>query len=505
MELGDQGDGEHDGQSAGPNGAWFGAVARSPDPELLTHPYAPHALNEAIVLYRGAYCLPPGDPDERAYDGVIGLTWLPQPEIEARGERTVTLPERWTHLAGRTAQASGGWTTISTVRLLAGAALPTMPPRPAGALNATASRSGAGEQLTTMIFPPEFGDGSTLTRVTGLVVNGFEAWDGEPVADPAGGRFPISARTVGRGGGWVARIDTVAQSGAGWKALETSRGYQVTQVLELARADGAEFGAHQAARALEVVGYALTIALGRHVSVSLPIGWRAREAVWTRWAVGRVDPFRDPGTWLDQSITSAQVGELIGRTLEAWDDELRRDTLRDALSYLVQSQAGQAELGITLPVSGLTLMSYSYLVEEVGVCSKRLWKELGVAGQIRKLITSLGVATDLAVPADLAHLEDLRGRISARSGEPVEDGLGCIIKMRNAIMHPKRGERADWTYEEIVEGYLYASHLFEMALLAYVGYRGKVHPRIASVRMVGYLEDVPWSTAEAVPAGRSVS
>lgn len=494
MELEDRGD------------SALGTAQRAKDnyPQLLTHPYALHAMNEAIVLYRGTYCLPHSDSDECAYQGLIELTWLPRPEIEARGERAVTLPQRLARHKEPATHSKGGWTTIPKVRLPTDAALPPLPAAPAQDRDAP-PRSGPSEQLTTMVLSREFGEGDALTRVAGVVVNGFEVWDGGLVVHPAGWRFPFSARTTAFGGGWIVTMDAIAQDPAGWKELEASRAYQVTQVLELARADGAEFNAQQAKLALEAIGYALTIALGRHVSVSLPIGFRTQEPVWASWAVGRIDPFRDPGTWLDQSVASTQVGELIGRTLEAWDNELRRDTLRDAVSYLVQSQVGQAELGITLPVSGLTLLSYSYLVEETDSLSKSNWKEPGVPGQVRNLLTSLGVATDFAVPTDLPHLEDLRGRISARSGKPVGDGLGCIIKMRNAIMHPKRGERADWTYEEIVEGYLYATHLLEMALLAYVGYRGKVHPRIVSERMAGYLEDVPWAALNALPVDHSPS
>jgi len=37
-----------------------------------------------------------------------------------------------------------------------------------------------------------------------------------------------------------------------------------------------------------------------------------------------------------------------------------------------------------------------------------------------------------------------------------------------------------------------AVHLLELALLAYIGYRGQIHPRITAIRSPGYTEDVPW-------------
>jgi hypothetical protein len=464
-------------------------------PEIVRHPYAPHALNEAIILYRGSYCLPPSDPDEQAYDGTIELKWLPEPEIEVCGERAMDLLERLRAGNAREEERPAeAWTMIPTVRLTGSADIPPMPALSAAVLELP-PRAGSVERLTTMIYPPEFGNGAGLTRVTGLVVNGFDAGDGQLVMDPVGGWWPVGARSVGRGGGWVVTVDSLVRSHTDWKELEQSRGYQATQVVEISRDDGAVFSAEQANQALEVIGYGLTLALGRHVCVTLPIGWRHEEPVWARWRFRRTDPFRDTGTWLDHMITSAQVGELLGKVLDIWDDEQRRETLRDACSYLVQAQSGQAELGITLPISGLTLLSYSHLVERVGAYSKGQWKDLNVGGQIRALIISLRSVADLAVPVDLGYLEALRARMATMSPKPVFDALSCIIEMRNAIMHPKPGERSDWTYEQIVEGHLLATHLFEMTLLAYVGYRGQVHPRIAAERMAGYVEDVPWAAA----------
>ena len=79
MELENRGDGAHltAREAQDRVDGWPESGRPRTYPELLTHPYAPHALNEAIVLYCGPYCLPPSDPDEHAYVGVIELTWLP--------------------------------------------------------------------------------------------------------------------------------------------------------------------------------------------------------------------------------------------------------------------------------------------------------------------------------------------------------------------------------------------------------------------------------------------
>jgi len=73
-----------------------------------------------------------------------------------------------------------------------------------------------------------------------------------------------------------------------------------------------------------------------------------------------------------------------------------------------------------------------------------------------------------------------------------DDGLSCLIKMRNEIVHPSRNKRLKWRCEEWIEAHELAAHSLELVLLAYVGCRGKCHPRTALNRHAGYVEDVPW-------------
>lgn len=70
--------------------------------------------------------------------------------------------------------------------------------------------------------------------------------------------------------------------------------------------------------------------------------------------------------------------------------------------------------------------------------------------------------------------------------------LGCIIRMRNDVMHPtRRSGRSGRS----VSGRRHTASQYtslELALLAYIGYRGR-YPRIAASRWLGYTEDVPWT------------
>jgi len=60
-------------------------------------------------------------------------------------------------------------------------------------------------------------------------------------------------------------------------------------------------------------------------------------------------------------------------------------------------------------------------------------------------------------------------------------------------MHPTRAKRTKWSGYQWTEAHILAVHFLELALLAYVGYRGRYHPRIAANRWLGYAEDVPWT------------
>lgn len=286
----------------------------------------------------------------------------------------------------------------------------------------------------------------------------------------------------------------MADDATAWKNLEAKGGFQVTQILSLEREDGAPFKASDAMKALDAVRFAMALALGRQTEAVLPVGWRGETAVWSRWTAGRVDPYGYVNTWLDTSIGARQVGELVGRVLDSCVDELRRDTLLYATSYYTQAHNGNAEIGIASALSGLQLLGDSWFVQEKKIYTRGAWNKLGAEDQIRAMLSSALCRVSTLVPQGYDHLADVERRLMSNADEqkPYYDGLSCLIKMRNEVMHPSRNKRLKWTFEEWIEAHELATHFLELALLAYVGYRGKIHPRTALNRYAGYVEDVPW-------------
>lgn len=458
-------------------------------PDRSSHFYTPRGHNESIPLFRGQFCIPKDDPDGLAYDGEVWLTWLPTPKVMAAGGRRPGKDSS----DGRRDWPGGAresrWVLIPTVRI-PGSTTPPLPPKDLqGEVPAELAI-----QQSEEIYPAEVGDGSALTRLSALLPNGCEVWDGALVVDPEDRRMTHRDRIISRGGGWALTLDAVADDTTAWKNLEEKGGYQVTQILTMEREDGVPFTASEAMKALEAVRYAMALALGRQTEAVLLVGWHDETAVWSRWTAGRIDPYRYVNTWLDSSITARQVGELIGRFLESCTDELRRETLLYATSYYTQALGRNAEIGIASAISGLHLLGDSWFVEEAKFYTRGAWKELGAEGQIRAMLSSAQCRVSTQVPHGYDHLAAVAKRLNSNATQqkPSYDGLSCLIKMRNEVMHPSRNKRLKWTFEEWIEAHELAAHYLELALLAYVGYCGQYHPRTALNRYAGYVEDVPW-------------
>lgn len=465
--------------------------------DAVTHFYQPAAVNEPILVYRGLFHTTAGEPAGRAYDGDIRLSWLPTPRIEARGEREAAPEDVEAFFASL--NNISAWQKLPEIHLPQGSGIPNAPSQEAPPRS---RHSGVNYFGPAVVFPPEIGNGTALTRVTGLIPNGWDTRSGSLLADPSDRRRTWHGRTTGQGGGWTVIMDALDPDGQVLSELRQRSGYAVTHAISLARADDTPFTALEATETLRAVRCALALALGHRTDIALPVGWLADKPVWARWAPGRVDPYRDDrGSWLDSSIAAAQVGQVVGRFLGNWTDLLHRDTLRYAVSYYVQALALDPELGTAAAISGLLLLGRSWLVEDRHVYTSGQWGQMRDPGageaetQIRALLQFRECRIGSALPGDLAYLQAVADRLNTDRAphEPERDGLGCIIAMRNHVIHPTRDRRNRWSHEQWTEARILAVHFLELAVLAYVDYRERYHPRISNNRWLGYTEDVPWT------------
>jgi hypothetical protein len=470
-------------------------------PDALKHLYSPGEIDQPILLYRGRLTAQANEVGpERVCDGDIRLSWRPRPRIEVRGEYNPE-PAHVEALLGSAADTTI-WHTRLQVNLPHSAGIP---PPPIDEAPPWSREQHSGYLGPAEVYPPEIGDGTVLTKVTGLIANGWDGY-GSRVADPADRRQTWFGRTTAQGGGWLLDMDALNPNREQLDRLRRSGGYGATHTLSLSRADGSPFTAEEATQALYAVRSALSLVVGRRADVILPVGWKDEKPVWARWTAGLVDGFREPGTWLDASIGGAQVGEVTGQFLDRWSDPLCSDTLRYATSYYVQALALGVELGTAAAVSGLLLVAFSWLVEEKRLYPHSTWEGLRpqAESQIRALLQLDECHIDTAVPAAFANLADVAQRLAAdaQPGAALRDGLGCVIKMRNDVIHPTRTKRTKWSAYQWAEAHGLAVHFLELALLAYVSYRGQFHPRVTANRWLGYVQDVPWMASEDRPGSQ---
>jgi hypothetical protein len=232
-------------------------------PDLITHFYQPTAVNEPILVYRGQFRTWAGEPAERAYDGDIRLSWLSTPRIEARGEREPAPGDVEAFFASL--NSVGAWQKLPEIHLPQGTGIPGPPsveaPPPSG-------HTGMDSFGPAVVFPPEIGDGAALTRVTGLIPNGWDTRSGSRIADPSDRRQTWHGRTIGRGGGWVVTMDAIDPAGQVISQLSQRGGYGSTHAISLARADGTSFTASDAMESLRAVRCALALALGTAAAIS---------------------------------------------------------------------------------------------------------------------------------------------------------------------------------------------------------------------------------------------
>jgi hypothetical protein len=82
-----------------------------------------------------------------------------------------------------------------------------------------------------------------------------------------------------------------------------------------------------------------------------------------------------------------------------------------------------------------------WLVDELGLHTKTAWhdpKQFNTEAQIRALLDHCKL--DSAVPPAFTELAQVRAILLADSGK-TRDGLGCLIAMRNHVVHPTRNRR----------------------------------------------------------------
>ncbi|MFC8495079.1 hypothetical protein ACFUJU_30650 [Streptomyces sp. NPDC057235] len=453
-------------------------------PDALEHHYAPGGLGEDLTLYSGGFLNEHG----KYFKGAVSLTWRPSPRINVSGTRELT-DEDFGDLHPADSQ-TGIWSSIPEVLVEQPDKL--VPSQPSADETDMASPAVSHIRIDDRVLGELGSRSADLDKLTFLIPNGWQADDAARICNPHNLRQVWSGRTTASGDVWTVTFDRVQEMDrAAWNALRDSAEVRFTHVGCLVRTDGATFTGEEGLQALERIRLGLLLGLGRQTSCFLPVGYRDEQPVWTLWRTTPVDRYtRIHSHWLDQSVASAQLGDLLGKVLDFTADDVRREALTHALAYYVTTNTGlDVALGTGLAISGLQLLSYFQFVTE-GSYSKGAWeaRHKNTESEIRELLNVMNVS--LSVPGHFGNLAAVKARIE----DGKRDALGTVVCMRNHIVHPVRGRPGNHAIHEWAEACIIVNYWLGLALLHLVSYQGKIRPTLVDkVPQDGSeLLSVPW-------------
>lgn len=277
--------------------------------------------------------------------------------------------------------------------------------------------------------------------------------------------------------------------------LKAERGFGLTHTGVLERVAGDSLSFDQAGDALSAVHWYLSFCRGLWCSPTLAVGQVGSENVWELWSHPKATPWKYVETWFPHGdmFDRDEHGKAFEGFLAKWSNQLWKEPLKHVIHWYVEANlgAGGIEGSIVLIQTALELLAWVYLVEDRATkqhSNTKFNKKMSAAQRIRDLMSTLDVPID--IPSELSNL------LSAASLLEATDGPEAVVKLRNAIVHPKRSKRK-LTQQASVSARMEARELglwyVEMALLRIFGYEGQYYQRFLG----GYSDDkraqVPWA------------
>jgi hypothetical protein len=273
------------------------------------------------------------------------------------------------------------------------------------------------------------------------------------------------------------------------KAVRERGGFAVTHRGAITRTDGASVDIRAVSHVLTGLHYYLSFARGMWLGPQLPVGIANGERrVWEQWEVKNVDAWRHHNTWFDY-----QHGEVLAEVShgfwELWSNENWELSLRKAIHWFVSANkgAGGVEGGLVLAQTALELLAWVVLVESGHRFSVRAFKKLDAAEQLRQLLLTQGVPSELP--------SSLRALVALSAGSSKEwDGPAAITAIRNNVVHPeRRGVTANASVEARADAWQLALWYVELVLLRLFKFDGVYGNRLRRGHYIGDVDAVPWT------------
>lgn len=433
------------------------------EPEPTPPAYEYGAKNESILLQRGRFELITESSVVASGAGSISFVWLPTPRVtfeitdESLDDR---LPDH-VRLSG----VAGAYEVDAFVRST------SIGP---GLIKGTITRA-------------TFASNAQIVEVRFLVAN-LRFFHGEPLggSDGDGRRSFWAGRNVMTDGQWRLTLDARPDISKVTRRLGDEGGFDVTHTASLVRVDASAFAPTEALDALNAIAGFVALIRGQWAPPLLAVGLdRTGGVVWQDWTPRHTSAWSTVTSAFDAHHPEVLEPAFTGY-LGRWRSELWNMPLRIATQMYVEANgAATAETSLFLTQAALELIAWVMFVEEQQSQDEGSFEGGRASARLRDVLDWLNVSYE--IPASLETL----AREAQRLGW--DDGPHAITETRNALAHPRRGDRlveadtlARIELQELALWYL------ELALLRLIAIEGVYAARLGS-RWVGDVEALPWA------------
>lgn len=289
-------------------------------------------------------------------------------------------------------------------------------------------------------------------------------------------------------GEWVVTIDARPDHGEVYRRAVEDESFVITHVMDLRRADGANFTGANADEVLSCLHYAMSFAVGHWTCPAVPIGYGlSGELVWSKWAPLRADRPRRGAGWWDPT-QSHDLRTFLAAYHNHWSEPNTREPLRFATTAAILAvETGFVEQRIQTAYSAIEMLSWITEVLEAGM-AEREWRRKGSAWRVRRLLSRANVDISLDRSGE-SRLSEF-ARVNRRAG----DAPDALAKVRDRLTHPRFPTELYEMKGLVMEAWLLACHYLELVILHRIGYHGQIADRTKPDRWIGESDPTPWAS-----------
>lgn len=453
------------------------SIGASDIPEALQPVVNTARANHPITLFKGPALLTDRLGRSAHSQTTLRLRWLPSPRLELDA---ADVPFLFGMGEGR--KEKDGRTSYSMD--FAGAITARIP---AVAEDVPALVTSMGSTFTAVPLRAfESGPGQGFDHVLFHLPN-FRTYHGEMIRRPSGKTFHAWAgRTSFKFAGWNVTLDAVEGQKRIDDKLQQGRGFAITHVGRLERADGGSFGAVETDEVLEKLSFLFSFVRGAWTSCMCPAGFGSDGGLrWTRWDAPRVSATTG-SSWMSY-LTPSSIGEIADGFFARAVHPYWWEAITLSLNWYFEANEhpGMIHSAVVLQQNALETLAWTMFVED-GPVSDEGFNGMPAADRIRLMLSRANVP--LTLPATVGQL----GKIAKQ--RKWRDGPHALTDLRNAIVHPKKRKTiGEPLGPALVGAWKLGQWYLDMIFLWLFGFTGEYQNRLDPMPMVGKVETVPWA------------